>query len=267
MPFTRAGDLHIMWAPEVETMAGHSHWARIKRAKAVTDARRGRAWSKLARAITVAARAGGDPDANLALRSAIEAAKAENMPKETIERAIRKGTGELEAESIEEIVYEGYGPGGAALLVSVLTDNRNRTAGEIRKLFERHDASLGASGSVAWLFQKRGLFVIPATAADEDTLTSIALEHGADDLKTTGGAFELSCDPSVFEPMRRALAAAGIAAESAEVTMVPVSSVTVTGEKARLLLTLIENLEDHDDVQKVYCNYEIPEEEMARLAR
>lgn len=247
-------------------MAGHSHWARIKRAKAVTDARRGRSWSKLSRAIIVAARAGGDPDANLALRSAIEAARAENMPKETIERAIRKGTGELGAESIEEVVYEGYGPGGAALLLTVLTDNRNRTAGEIRNLFERRGASLGTSGSVAWMFQKRGLFVIPSGAADEDTLTSIALEHGADDLKAAGDAFELSCDPGVFEQVRRALADAGIPTESAEVTMVPTSTVTVTGEKARQLMALIESLEEHDDVQKVYSNYEIPEEEMARLA-
>jgi YebC/PmpR family DNA-binding regulatory protein len=248
-------------------MAGHSHWARIKRAKAVTDARRGRLWSKLSRAVIVAARqGGGDPEMNLALRYAIDAAKAENMPKDTIERAIKKGAGDLGGADFEELVFEGYGPGGAAILCVALTDNRNRTAPEIKKVFERHSGNVGAAGSVAWMFSKRGVFVVPASAADEDTLTSLALEHGADDVQSAGDAFEIACDPAAFEAMRQGLAGAGITPESAELSMVASSAVAVQGHDAEKLIKLIEGLEEHDDVQKVYGNYEISEEDMARLS-
>lgn len=248
-------------------MAGHSHWARIKRAKAVTDARRGKAWSKLSRAIIMAARGGADPAANLALRYAIDAAKAENMPKDTIERAIRKGSGELGAETIEEVVYEGYGAGGAAVFVSGLTDNRNRTAGEVRKIFERRGGKLSSTGSVAWMFAKRGVIVVPAAATSEDALTAIALEHGADDVRLAGDAFELRCDPSVFEPLRRALADAGLTPASAEIGMEPTTTVTLSGDAAEQTLALIEDLEEHDDVQHVYSNFEVSEADLARLAR
>jgi len=248
-------------------MAGHSHWARIKRAKAVTDARRGRAWSKCARAVIVAARqGGGDPEANLALRYAIEAARAENMPKETIERAIKKGTGELAGAEYVELVFEGYGPGGAAILCTALTDNRNRTAPEIRKIFERHGGRVGPTGSVAWMFSKRGVLIVPAAQVDEERLTELAIEAGVDDIKRQGDAFELRCDPSVFHDARQALLDAGITLESAELSMEPSSTVTLEGDNAEKLMKLIEDLEDHDDVQKVYGNYEISEAEMERIA-
>lgn len=248
-------------------MSGHSHWARIKRAKSVTDARRGRAWSKLSRAIIVAARnGGGDPDMNLTLRYAIDAAKAANMPKDTIERAVKKGAGDLDGASFEELLYEGYGPGGAAVLCSVLTDNRNRTAPEIKRIFEKRNGNLGAANSVAWMFSKRGVFVVPASQADEDKLTEIALEVGADDVQAVGDAFELSCDPAVFEALRQALSAADITPESAEISMVPSSTVTLSGTDATKMLHLFEDLEEQDDVQQVYGNFEISEEEMARFS-
>ncbi len=249
-------------------MAGHSHWARIKRAKAVTDARRGRAWSKLSRAIIVAARnGGGDPDMNLALRYAIDAAKAENMPKDTIERAVKKGAGELGSESYAELMYEGYGPGGAAVMCSVLTDNRNRTAPEIKRIFEMRGGNLGAANCVAWMFSQRGVFVVSKSAASEETLTSIALESGAEDLKPTDGEFELSCEPGVFETVRQALLDAGIQTESAEITMVPSSTITLEGEQAERMIKLIEGLEEHDDVQKVYSNFEMSEADMEKMAQ
>lgn len=249
-------------------MSGHSHWARIKRAKAVTDARRGRAWSKLSRAVIVAARSGGgDPEANLALRYAIDAARAENMPKDTIERAIKRGTGELAGAEYVELLFEGYGPGGAAILCTVLTDNRNRTAPGVKKIFERHGSSLGATGSVAWMFSKRGLFIIPASQVDEDRLTEIAIEAGVDDIKQEGDAFELYCDPGAFSDVRQALADAEIAPETAELSMEPSSTVTVAGHNAEKLIKLIEELEEHEDVQNVYGNYEIPEAELERLAQ
>ncbi len=248
-------------------MAGHSHWARIKRAKAANDAKRGRAWSKLARAIIVAARSGGgDPEANLTLRYAIDAAKAENMPKDTIERAIKKGTGEIEGAEYVELVFEGYGPGGAAILCTALTDNRNRTAPEIKKIFERHGGSLGATNSVAWMFSKRGVFLVPETQADEDKLTEIGLEAGVDDITRDNDMFELKCEPGVFNDVRQALADAGITPESAEISMEASSTVTVEGDNATKLMKLLEELEDHDDVQNVYGNYEISDADLERLA-
>ena len=249
-------------------MSGHSHWARIKRAKSVTDARRGRAWSKLARGIIVAARqGGGDPDSNLSLRYAIDAAKAENMPKDTIERAIKKGTGDIEGAEYVELVFEGYAPGGAAILCAALTDNRNRTAPEVKKIFERHGGSLGAPNSVAWMFTKQGVFLIPAAQIDEDRLTEIAIEAGVDDIQRAHEFFELRCAPAVFNNVRQALGDADITVESAELSMEASSSVTIAGDKAEKLMKLIEELEEHDDVQNVYGNYEIPEAEMERLAQ
>lgn len=247
-------------------MAGHSHWARIKRAKAVTDARRGKAWSKLSRAIIVAARAGGgDPSMNLNLRYAIDAAKAENMPKDTIERAVKKGAGAGDGVDYQEMIFEGYGPGGAAIIATALTDNRNRTAPEIKKAFERRAGNLGATNSVAWMFSQRGVILVPVSAG-EDKVTEIALSCGADDVRAVGDAFEVSCAPAAFEELRSGLAEADITPESAEISMVPNSTVSVTGDAAGSLMKLVEELEDHDDVQKVYTNFEIPEEEMARLA-
>lgn len=248
-------------------MAGHSHWARIKRAKAVTDARRGKAWSKLSRGVIIAARTGGgDPDSNLALRYAIDAAKDANMPKDTIERAIKKGTGELAAEQWEEVVYEGYGPGGAAVMAKALTDNRHRTAPEIKKIFELNGGNLAASNAVAWMFVRRGVFSISGKAADEDKLMGIALEVGADDVTRDGDDWELRCDPAVFEATRSALAAAGIKPESAEISLTPNTTVTLEGEKAKQMMALVEALEEHDDVQDVYSNFDVSEAEMSRLA-
>lgn len=249
-------------------MSGHSHWARIKRAKSVTDARRGRAWSKLSRAIIVAARnGGGDPDMNLTLRYAIDDAKAANMPKDTIERAVKKGAGGLGGVEYAELVFEGYASGGAAILCTVLTDNRNRTAPEIKKVFERHGGSLGAANSVAWMFAKCGVFLVPESQADEDKLTEIGIEAGVDDITRHDDMFELKCEPTVFNDVRQALADAGVTPESAELSMEPSSTVTVEGANAEKLMKLIEELEEHDDVQKVYGNYEIPEAEMDRLSR
>ena len=248
-------------------MAGHSHWARIKRAKASNDAKRGKVWSKLSRAIIVAARnGGGEPDTNLTLRYAIDAAKAENMPKDTIERAVKKGTGGLEGANFEELNYEGYGPGGVAIMCMVLTDNRNRTAPEIKRIFEQRGGNLGASNCVAWMFNSRGVIVVSADATDEESLTNLALEAGADDLAEADGAFELTCDPSAFDGLRKALSDAGIKFESAEVSMVPSSTVTLTGKQAEKMIRLIEGLEDHDDVQNVYTNFEISQADMQEYA-
>lgn len=248
-------------------MSGHSHWARIKRAKAVTDARRGRAWSRLARGIIIAAKSGGgDPSANLSLRYAIDAAKAENMPKDTIERAIKKGTGELGGVEYVELLFEGYGYGGVAILCSALTDNRNRTAPEIKKIFERHGCSLGATNSVARLFTKSGVILLPTTKTDEEKLTEVAIEAGVEDIAQDGDVFVLKCEPGNFNQLRQALLDAGMTLENAEITMEPSVSVPVSGENAEKLMKMLEELEEHDDVQNVYSNYELSEADMQRLA-
>lgn len=249
-------------------MSGHSHWARIKRAKATTDARRGRAWSKLSRAIIVAARqGGGDPGMNLTLRYAIDAAKDANMPKDTIERAIKRGSGELGGVEYVELLFEGYGPGGVAILCTVLTDNRNRTAPEVKKIFETRGGNLGAANCVAWMFNQRGMVIVARSQADEDRLTAIALEAGADDIQPVGDdAFELSCDPSVFNEVRKALEEAEIKPENAEITMVASSTVTLAGEQADKMMRLIDALEEHDDVQNVHSNFEMSAEDAARLS-
>jgi len=250
-------------------MAGHSHWASIKHKKALVDAKRGKLWSKLAKAIIVAARiGGGDPDMNPRLRDAIDDAKSAGIPKDNILRAIKRGTGELEGEgNLESVVYEGYGPGGVAVLCEVLTDNRNRTAPEIRKIFELSDGKLGQSGSVAWMFETKGVFWIPQEKAQEDTLMEIALDAGADDVTRQEDKFCITCDPSVFRTLAEKLQAAGIEPESKKVTLMPKTTLDITDpDIARKILKLMDRLDDHDDVQNVASNFNIPDQIMAQLA-
>jgi YebC/PmpR family DNA-binding regulatory protein len=247
-------------------MAGHSHWAGIKHKKALIDNRRGKLWSKLSKAIIVAAKiGGGDPNANLRLRYAIIDAKAGNMPKDTIDRAIKKGTGELEGVNFEEVLYEGYGPGGVAVLCDILTDNRNRTAGEIRKIFEMAGGKLGATGCVAWMFERKGLLEIPASATDEDSLMELALEAGASDVRRSGDMFEVICDPEVYSTVCDAVDAAGLTTEVRQITRLPKDTVDIDGDTARSVLKLMDALDDHDDVQKVAANFNIPDEAMAAI--
>ncbi|MCD4823143.1 MAG: YebC/PmpR family DNA-binding transcriptional regulator [Phycisphaerae bacterium] len=249
-------------------MAGHSKWANIKHRKGRQDAKRGKMWSKIARQIIVAAKAGGgDPDSNLALRYAIEEAKAANMPKDTIKNAIKKGTGEIEGVHYEEVVYEGYGPAGVAFMVNTLTDNRNRTAPEMRKLFERCGGQLGATNCVAYMFEQKGTFVIAKSQTDEDTLMEIALEAGADDVTTEGEFFEITTSPEAYGDVKNALADKDIETTSAELAMVAANTITPDNDTARKILRFMENIEDHDDVQKVYTNFEIPDELMEELSQ
>jgi len=247
-------------------MAGHSHWANISRKKAIIDNKRGKLWSKLAKAIIVAAKSGGDPGMNLRLRYAIEDAKAVSMPKENIQRAIKTGTGEFEGGNLEETLYEGYGPGGVAVMCEILTDNRNRTAPEIRKIFELNGGKLGSTGCVAYLFERKGVFVVPAEKIDEDRLLEIAMEAGADDVKADGDKFEVVSSPEVFGQVGEALRAAGIEPESSQIQRMPTSTVDVEDpETARQVLKLMEALDNHDDVQNVTANFNIPEEAMAQI--
>jgi YebC/PmpR family DNA-binding regulatory protein len=248
-------------------MAGHSHWAGIKHKKALIDAKRGKLWSKLSKAIIVAARlGGGDPDMNPRLRLAIDDAKAVSMPKENIQRAVKRGTGEIEGAAPEEALYEGYGPGGVAILCDVVTDNRNRTASEIRKVFELSDGKLGSSGCVAWMFEKKGLFLIPADQVDEDRLLEIALDAGADDVRRSGERFEVLCGTDVFQTVSQALARSGIQPEVSEISRIPKNTVDVSDpDTARKILKLLNRLDDHDDVQNVSSNFNIAEEIMAQV--
>ncbi|MFP4305845.1 MAG: YebC/PmpR family DNA-binding transcriptional regulator [Desulfococcaceae bacterium] len=242
-------------------MAGHSKWANIRRRKGAVDVKRGKIFTKLAKEITVAARiGGGDIDANPRLRSAVAAAKAENMPKDNWERAIKKGTGELEGVSYEESTYEGYGPGGAAVFVESLTDNKNRAVAEIRHIFSKRGGSLGESGCVAWMFDKKGVITVEKDQADEEKLMEVALEAGAEDVRDGGEQFEVLAEPSDFETVRDAVEAAGIAFSSAEVTMVPQNTTPVEGRDAEKMVDLMEALDDCDDVQKAYTNADIPDE-------
>jgi YebC/PmpR family DNA-binding regulatory protein len=243
-------------------MAGHSHWAGIKHKKAANDAKRGKVWSKVARMIIVAAKnGGGDPSANLTLRYAIDKAKAVNMPKDTIEKAIKKGTGELAGASYEEVLYEGYAPGGVAIMIDGLTDNRNRTAPEIKKIFERRGGSLGASGCVNWMFSKKGLITVKTDAIDENELMEIALSEGADDMQTDADMYELTCDVAAYEQLKKALEEKEIPTEVAEISMMPQNHVEVKdADIAKKILGLMDDLEDHDDVQDVYANFDIPDE-------
>jgi YebC/PmpR family DNA-binding regulatory protein len=245
-------------------MSGHSHWATIKHKKGAIDAKRGKLFSKLSRAIIIAARhGGGDPETNLKLRYAIDKARQVSMPKDNIERAVKRGTGELEGLTFEEIMYEGYGPGGVAILVEVLTDNRNRTTSEIRKIFERSGGKMGSAGCVAYLFERKGLFSIDAHAADEDTLLSIALDAGADDVKRAGSTFDVTCDPTTFSQVQEALQKQGLKPTVAEISQIPKAPVDVDAETGRKVMRLMEALDDQDDVQNVYSNVNISEEMVA----
>ena len=245
-------------------MAGHSHWKNIQHVKGAADAKRGRLWSKLSRAIMVAARhGGGDPVMNIRLRVAIDTASSISMPKDTIERAIKKGTGETEGESFEELIYEGFGPGGVAIIMDILTDKRARTSGEIRKIFEKGGGNMGAPGCVAYLFERKGLFSIPAKGTDEDTLMAIALDAGADDIKKVGDTFEITCDPTIFSQVKTALEDHHItpaAAAISQVGKVPVDTDTETGHR---VLKLLEALDEHDDVQNVYSNLNVTDAMLA----
>lgn len=240
-------------------MAGHSHWSKIKRAKGATDAKRGKVWSKLARKIIIAAKGGGDPRDNLSLRYTIDEAKAANMPKDTIEKAILKGTGELGGENYEAAVYEGYATGGVAILVDALTNNRARTAPEMRAIFERNGGNFAATGSVSFQFTRQGIIAIKADAVDEDALIEVALEAGADDVKNQVEVYEVITTPTAFHKVKEALTAAKIAIEASEITNLPTSTVPIAGEPAQKLLKLIDALEDNDDVQNVSHNAEIAE--------
>ena len=249
-------------------MSGHSHWAGIKYKKAAADAKRGKIWSKLARMIIVAAKnGGGDPAANLALRYAIDKAKAANMLKDKIEKAIKKGTGKLEGTNFEEVLYEGYGPDGVAIMAEALTDNRNRTTPEIKRLFEKHGGSLGTSGCVNWMFNKKGIITIGTDQADEDELLEIALAAGADDMENTGNVFEITCEPSAYEKLKKTLKEKEIPTQVEEISMVPANTVPVNdAATAKKIISLMEALEDHDDVQNTFSNFDIPEDIMAGIA-
>ncbi|MGD8817006.1 MAG: YebC/PmpR family DNA-binding transcriptional regulator [Acidobacteriota bacterium] len=242
-------------------MSGHSKWSTIKRKKGAADAARGRIFSRLVKEITVAARqGGGDIDANPRLRTAVAAAKQENMPADNIKRAIQRGTGEIPGVVYEEVNYEGYGPGGVAVLVLTATDNRNRTVAEIRKIFERTGGNLGELNSVAWMFSQKGVILVDASAIDEDDLLTVVLEAGADDLSVDDGTYEVTTAPAQFSEVRDALESHGIKWESAELAMVPSNYIELAGKDAERCLTLMEKLEDHDDVQGVYTNADIDAE-------
>jgi YebC/PmpR family DNA-binding regulatory protein len=249
-------------------MSGHSKWSTIKHKKAAKDAKRGKAFTKLIREITVATRMGnsGDPAFNPRLRTAVLAAKAASMPNDNIERAIKKGLGEGGGASYEDVMYEGYGPGGVAIMVRALTDNRNRTVADVRGTFTRHGGSLGEAGCVGWMFQRRGLLVVDGSSISEDAVMEIALEAGGDDVTASDASFAVTTPPDAFEAVRDALEKAGSRVDSAEVTMVPASTVPVRGAAATQLLELLEALEDHDDVQAVSANADLDEEEIARLS-
>jgi YebC/PmpR family DNA-binding regulatory protein len=245
-------------------MSGHSKWHSIKHKKGALDAKRGKLFTKFIKEITVAARSGGgDPEGNARLRKAIADAKAGNMPNDTIDRAIRRGTGEEEGVNYEEITYEGYGPGGVALLIQSMTDNRNRTVAEIRHLFSKNGGNLGESGSVGWMFEKKGYIVIEKSAKSEEELFDLAIEAGADDLRDDEGNFEIITSPEAFEKVLAAIKGAGIEPQVAEVEMVPQNYIRLEGSDARQMLKLMEALEDHDDVQKVSANFDISEADMA----
>ena len=249
-------------------MSGHSHWAGIKYKKAAVDAKRGKVWSKVARMIIVAARTGGgDPSANLSLRYAIDKAEAANMPKDTIEKAIKKGTGEIEGASYEEVLYEGYGPAGVAIMVEALTDNRNRTTPEIKRLFEKHSSSLGTTGCVNWMFTKKGLITVSTGDTDEEQLFEIALNAGADDMQNTGDVYEITCDPAAYEKLKERLQEKEIPTQVAEISMVPQNTVPVNdAAAAKKIISLMDGFEDHDDVQNTYANFDIPDEILSQIA-
>src|SRR5919198_5353406 len=250
-------------------MSGHSKWSSIKHKKGAADAKRGKLFSKLARAIIVAAREGGpDPAGNLALANAVEKARSYSMPKDNIERAIARGSGaDSDASAFETVIYEGYGPNGVAVIVEALTDNRNRTASDVRHVFAKNDGSLGGSGAVAWLFERRGIVLVPAEEVDEDELTLAAAEGGADDVSLDGSTYQVVSSPETLTSVREALEGAGFTVESAELTLVPKTTVEVADESsAKKVLRLIDQLEENDDIQDVYANFDIPEQVLEAVA-
>lgn len=244
-------------------MSGHSKWATIKHKKAATDAKRGRIFTKLIREITIAARVGGgDADTNPRLRSAIQAAKNENMPNDNIERALQRGTGSLEGEQYEEVNFEGYGPGGVGMIVQVVTSNRNRIVSDLRHMMSKHGGNMAETGAVGWMFQRKGDITVPKQQADEDKMLGIVLDAGAEDLRDDGADWEVVSPPESFEAVREALTKNGITPSGAEIAWVPQNYVKLTGSQASQMLRLIETLEDHDDVQHVFANFDIDEKEM-----
>jgi YebC/PmpR family DNA-binding regulatory protein len=249
-------------------MSGHSKWSSIKHKKGLTDARRGKVFTKLIKEITVAARlGGGDPNANPRLRTAIAAARAENMPKENIERALKKGTGELEGVAYEEVYYEGYGPGGAAVLVESLTDNKKRTVADVRYIFSKAGGSLGEAGCVAWMFEKKGMFVFQKGDIDEETLMEAVLDAGGEDIRDEESTFEVITSPEDFEQVKKALDKRDLGYSVAEITMVPRSTVKLEDKQAEQMLRLMDSLEDSDDVQKVYSNFDIADKTLQEIGR
>lgn len=248
-------------------MSGHNKWSTIKHKKGAADAKRGKMFSKLIKEVTVAARmGGGDAEGNPRLRTAVNAARQANMPKETIERAIKRGTGEIEGASYEEVIYEGYGPGGVAILVECLTDNRNRTVADVRHLFDKYNGNLGETGCVSWLFDKKGIVAVASTGLDEDEVMELALEAGAQDVKNEGDTFDIITEAKDFETVRKAVEDKGWKTELAEVTMIPQNTVKLEGKKAEQMLKLMDVLDDHEDLQRVYANFDISEEDMLRAS-
>ncbi len=241
-------------------MSGHSKWATIKHKKGAIDAKRGQLFTKLIKEITIAAKAGGNPETNARLRTAIQKAKDSNMPQDNITKAVQKGTGELPGVSYEEITYEGFGPAGVAILVDVVTDNKNRASSEIRNIFSKTGGNMVGAGAVSWMFEKKGVFEINSKAIDEEKLMGIVLEAGAEDLTTEGDLYEVKSPPIDFEKVRKAIEANKIKIESAEITMVPKNTVPVASDSAKQVLSLVEALEDHEDVQNVYANFDIPDD-------
>ncbi|HEX6896138.1 MAG TPA: YebC/PmpR family DNA-binding transcriptional regulator [Bryobacteraceae bacterium] len=247
-------------------MSGHSKWATIKHKKAALDAKRGKVFTRIIKEIMIAARSGGDPESNPRLRTAITAAKAVSMPSENIKRAVMRGTGELEGGQIDEIMFEGYGPGGAAVLVEVATDNRNRTVSEIRHVFSKNGGNLGEQGSVSWMFERKGQVVVDKEKAGEDQLMNIALEAGAEDMRDGGDTWEVISAPEAHEAVLNAIQAAGIGTESAVIGMIPKNLMKLEGKNAQAMLRLSDALEEHDDVQNVYSNFDVDEKELEAMA-
>lgn len=249
-------------------MAGHSHWANIQYRKAAVDKKKGKILSKIARLIISAAKqGGGNPESNLKLRYALDKAREVSMPKDTIERAIKKGTGTLEDSNYEEITYEGYGPGGVAILIDGLTDNRHRTAPEMKKIFEVHGGNLGMTGSVSWMFEKKGMFLFKQSSIAEDKLMEMALDAGAEDVASTEGNFQVTCDPTQFLKIKEIFQGKGLTWESAEVTQIPKNTIPLNAEMAKNVLALMEELDNHDDVQQTYGNFEIPPEVFKEIGK